>query len=323
MRFRITRRNLMGQVAACCALLLALVACSGPSLDIPPTPTPNPSAMSMVSNHSHGESGPNARLITRYGGPVAVELSTQPEKPQPHTRFTITYSLKDTDGSGLAGDRLRLTHERLMHLIVVSQDLQHFAHIHPQDMGDGRYTVGASMEAAGKYLLFNEFVTADGTTQIERDLIATSGAEDADTPAALVPDVGQPQQVEGLTVTLTSAASKVRRRAPATFNLNVTRDGQPVTDLQPFLGAACHVVIVSADTKQFAHTHGDVPGGAMSGDMSGMNMGTMAMPTPPARFGPALQFTHTFMQPGLYRVWVQFGHKDKVVTVAYNVQVVK
>jgi hypothetical protein len=190
-------------------------------------------------------------------------------------------------------------------------------------MGDGRYTVGASVEAAGKYLLFNEFVTADGTTQIERDLLATDGAEGADNPPTLVPDVGQPQQVEGLTVTLTSAASRVRRRAAATFNLNVMKDGKPVTDLQPFLGAACHVVIVSADTKQFAHTHGDVPGGAMSGDMSGMNMGTMVMPTPPAHFGPALQFTHTFMQPGLYRVWVQFGHEDKVVTVAYNVQVIK
>lgn len=304
--------------------MLALAACSGPDLPIPPTPTPNLAAVAVVQNHQHGESGAaGGRLVTRYGGSVAVALVTQPQEPQPQAPLTITYSLRDGVGAPMTLDKLRITHERPMHLIVVSQDLRFFSHIHPQDVGSGSYAVADALPAPGKYLLFNEFVTADGTTQIERNLVATEGAESADAPAALAPSLGTPLETDGLTTVLLANTPKIRRRVPAILTLQVTRDGKPVDNLQPYLGAPCHVVIISADTRQFAHTHGDVPGGAMSGDMSGMSMGSMAMPTPPPRFGPAVQFTHTFMQAGLYRVWVQFGHTDKVVTAGFNVEVGK
>ena len=175
----------------------------------------------------------------------------------------------------------------------------------------------------GKYILFNEFTTAQGATQIERHVVSTDGADGADSPATLTPDLGTPQRSAGLEAVLTTPMTKIRRRVPTPFFLDVMRDGQPASDLEPYLGAVCHVVIVSADTKQFAHTHGDLPGGAMSGDMSKMDMATMAMPTPPAKFGPRLEFTHTFMQPGPYRLWVQTSYKGEVATFGYNVMVEK
>jgi hypothetical protein len=52
-------------------------------------------------------------------------------------------------------------------------------------------------------------------------------------------------------------------------------------------------------------------------------MSGMSMPSPPARFGPTLSFAHTFMQPGLYRLWVQFGYQGKVITVGFNIEVYK
>jgi hypothetical protein len=262
------------------------------------------------------------RLITKYGGPIGVGVEEQPAQPQPSQPFTITYTLKDGQGNPVEQTGLRLTHERLMHLIVVSQDLQQFQHIHPLPEGDGRYSVSTAVPGAGKYLLFNEFVTADGVTQIERDLFATTGAS-ADVQAQLTPDLGSTQRAGELETVLTSVSPKVRRRLPVTFHLDVTRNGQPVTDLEPYLAAPCHIVIISADTRQFAHTHGDVPGGPMSGDMSGMDMSQMSNIPVPDHFGPRLQFTHTFMQQGVYRVWFQFGYKGEVQTVAYNVQVDK
>jgi hypothetical protein len=210
-----------------------------------------------------------------------------------------------------------------MHLIVVSQDLRSFAHIHPEEAGAGRYSVTGALPQAGKYVLFDEFVTAEGVTQIERNVVATEGAESADNPARLTPDLGTTQESVGLDAVLTTPVNRVRRRVATPFFLDVTQKGKPVTDLQPFLGAACHVVIVSADTKQFAHTHGDLPGGAMSGDMGKMDMAAMPVPTPPAKFGPRLEFTHTFMQPGMYRLWIQVGHEGEVATFAYNVMVEK
>jgi hypothetical protein len=44
------------------------------------------------------------------------------------------------------------------------------------------------------------------------------------------------------------------------------------------------------------------------------------MADPPARFGPNLTFTHTFNNPGLYKVWVQFSHAGRVMTVPWVVE---
>ena len=310
------------------AIILALAiltACDGPSLPIPPTPTPGSFSASAAHSHSHGGGGPDEPLFTRYGGDVAVTLSTSPDRPQPNSPTRITYTLTSKDGTPLIPDKLMVTHDRLMHLIVVSRDLGYFAHLHPLDVGGGRYSITNTLPAPGSYILFNEFYTAEGKAQIERDVLSVGGVAQDSADPALPQTLGVPQQVDGLTAVLSASARKIPRRSSTSFKLSVTRDGKPAADLEPFLGAPAHVVIVSADTKQFAHTHADVPGGAMSvsGDMAGMNKGSMAMPTPPARFGPDLLFTHTFMQPGPYRIWVQFGHTGKVVTFDFNVQVYK
>lgn len=312
-----------GVAASCVALACSVAACSGPSIAVPPTPTRNAAAPAITQNHVHGDStGTEARLITRYGGPIGVAVTEQPPSPQPSSPFTITYTLKDGAGSPVGPDGLALTHDRLMHLIVVSQDLTFFNHIHPLAAGQGSYSTEATVPASGKYLLFNEFVTAQGVTQIERDLFNT-GATAPDTQAVLTLDFGTTQQIDGLSVKMTSPSPKLRRRLAITFVLDVSKDGKPVTDLEPYLAAPCHVVIISADTKQFTHTHGDVPGGPMSGDMSNMDMSKMGNMPVPAHFGPKIQFTHTFMQPGIYRIWMQFGYMGKVETVAYNVSVEK
>lgn len=251
-----------------------------------------------------------------------MAVTEQPGNLRPSAPFTITYTLKDGAGSPVDQNGLSLTHERLMHLIVVSHDLNFFNHIHPLSQGAGSYSVGETVPTAGKYLLFNEFVTGSGVTQIERALFSTAGAA-PDAQAALTPDLGTTKQVDGLSVTLTSPSPKLRRRLASAFILDVSKGGKPVTDLEPYLTAPCHVVIISADTKQFTHTQGDVPGGPMSPDMGNMDMSKMGNIPVPAHFGPKIQFTHTFMQPGIYRIWMQFGYMGKVETVAYNVSVEK
>src|SRR5688500_2809506 len=306
--------------------VLILAGCGNPLAGIPPTPTPNPAAGGPIDNHQHGEGSTGGRLITRYGGPLASTVIAQPEKPDPGSPFNITYRLRDKAGSPVTADKLAITHEKPMHLIVVSSDLRRFAHIHPTHEAEGLYTVETALPEAGSYLLFNEFFTSDGTMQIERNELSTSEIPAETAAPSLLPDLNTQLEVGELSVVLKANVQKVRRRSPITFTLTSARNGEPVTDLEPYLGAPCHVVIISADTKQFAHTHGDIPGGTMSGGTSGgdmTNMANMVMPTPPARFGPNIQFTHTFMQAGMYRVSVQFVTQDEVVRTAHNIQILK
>ena len=318
-RYRRNRR-----ILAWISLIPLLVACSGPSIPVPPPPTPEPVARRSLSTHTHGQIAANSLpLMTIYGGATRVSTNVQPPDPVPMSPFTVTYTLRSEAGEPVTADRLQLAHERLMHMFIVSEDLNSFSHIHPNDEGDGRYSVSSSVSSPGRYVMFNTFVDAGGKLQVERDPFTTAGAGMGGAPATLTPDLGVAKMADGLEITMDSDR-KALRRVPISFSISVREGGQPVTDMQPYLGAVFHAVIISADTRQFAHTHGDVAGGLMAGDKGGMVMGGgMAMPTPPPRFGPDLEFTHTFMQPGLYRIWVQLQRKGQIYTVSYDVQVSK
>jgi hypothetical protein len=319
---RFPKPALLYHIALVPALVL-VAACDGPGIPIPPTPTPGAFQVASAHNHSHGGGGPDAPLFTRYGGDIAVTVETRPQQRQPNTPLSIIYTLQGKDGAPVTPDRLLVTHERLMHLIVVSRDLSYFSHLHPESTVAGSYAVTQTLPATGPYLLFNEFYMAGGKMQLERDVLMTGGAPPVSPDPVLTPTLGVPLEADGLTAVLTANASKIRRRSSTSFQLQVVNNGRPVTDMEPFLGAPAHVVMVSADTRQFAHTHADLPGGAMAGDMGGAIMSGMSMPSPPARFGPTLSFAHTFMQPGLYRLWVQFGYQGKVITVGFNIEVYK
>jgi hypothetical protein len=106
----------------------------------------------------------------------------------------------------------------------------------------------------------------------------------------------------------------VRAGQPAIFTAQITRNGTPVTALQPYLGEAGHAVVLDERAGSFAHLH------AAAGTTPPVEaMGEMA--ATPALFGPDLAFRHTFAAPGRYKVWLQFQAAGQVQTVAWVVEV--
>jgi Cu+-exporting ATPase len=128
--------------------------------------------------------------------------------------------------------------------------------------------------------------------------------------AALGVDLA-PRTVGGVTVAL-QAPGTIKAGQETSFTFALTRDGQPLTDLQPYLGAAAHVAIVSAGASEFVHAHGEAGGGGHD---------DAAMEAPPAQFGPEVSFNNTFARPGLYKLWGQFNANGQVITVPFVVEV--
>ena len=120
-----------------------------------------------------------------------------------------------------------------MHLIVVSKDLTSFAHLHPQP-GDapGQWAVAYTFPAAGTYELYDEFTVKDKGAQVQRFGL-TVGDSRGDS-AHLVPDLG-PQANGAYTAQLAPPAA-IRAGQPADFRVQITHNGAPATDLQPYLG---------------------------------------------------------------------------------------
>jgi Cu+-exporting ATPase len=257
-------------------------------------------AMGMAGDHARTlpplEFKVDATLET--GGPVTPGQAT-----------TLTINLVDIKTEQPVTN-LAVEHEAPLHLIVVNYDLSTFAHLHPQPTGQpGQYAVPYRFPAAGDYVLYTEFALAGSGDEVHRFGLRAGDQPSGDT--RLTPDLA-PQTTGSYTVAL-APAGPIRAGQPGTFVAQVTQNGAPVTDLAPYLGAASHIVVLDAKTTNFAHVHAVAGATPPAGDMA-------AMDPVPAQFGPALAFSHTFPQPGLYKVWLQFNHAGQVHTVAWVVE---
>jgi hypothetical protein len=81
--------------------------------------------------------------------------------------------------------------------------------------------------------------------------------------------------------------------------------GQPVTDLQPYMGAMGHCAIISQDTQMFLHCHPE----------------QLYPCTPDSRGGPTIAFHALFPTAGRYKVWAQFKRGGKIVVADFVVDV--
>ncbi|MFF2952981.1 hypothetical protein ACFVVU_16740 [Kitasatospora sp. NPDC057965] len=193
----------------------------------------------------------------------------------------------------------RPAHEKELHLIVAPRDLATFQHLHPVRAADGTWSAPVALPAAGEYRVFADFTPADAAEGLTlgADLHAAGELRPAPLPAT-----GRTVTVDGYTVTLDGELAPGRA---GQLTLNVGRDGRPVTDLQPYLGAAGHLVALRAGDLAYLHVHpdGHLPEGAATAG------------------GPAITFTTTAPSGGEYRLFLDFQHQGTVHTAAFTLPV--
>jgi len=238
---------------------------------------------------------------------LTVTVTAPPAiKPGQPTRLTV--EVRDADSGDLAGDLVR-THQVWMHMIVTRTDLGTFAHIHPEPTGNpGVFTVQATFPTAGEYLVHTEF-RRNG--QMGDVLDTHTVTVDGRQPAAVAVPVKDVRKWAGDGVRISVEGDAT---VGATSDLTLTfahvdATGQatgPVTDLQPYLGAAGHVVVMRADGSTFAHRHAE--------SFDSHNRPVLALPG--TGFGPELDLHVRFDRPGAYRLWAQFELADGTVVTA-------
>jgi len=215
----------------------------------------------------------------------------------------LLFTLKDP--TGLAVKTVEIVHEMPLHLLMVSKDLSWYAHEHPTLQPDGTFTFAFTFPAGGEYTLFNDFTPKDVGMQVVPVVLNVEGAVPAAIP--LVVDNDKPKTVDGYTVSL-DTGGPIKTGAATHMAYTVTKGGKPVTDLQPYLGAMGHLVIISQDQKEFVHSHPHEDG---------------AEHATGGKTGPKVDFEATFSAPGVYKGWAQFKNMDKVITVPFTFNVAK
>jgi predicted small lipoprotein YifL len=337
------------------AAMLGIVGCGTKGESELPKADSSAETVAVVSDsaagHDHGADG--ARQQGTKLEFVSTPAAIQPGEP-------ATWRLTVVDRSGKPVTDFARVHEKLMHLIVVSSDLSWFNHIHPEYKGEGVFEVSALLPKAGSYKLYADYTPQGGTQEVPQQEIATEGAAVSSTPAALVADTvgrdgwirgrfasgpeGEPEKKSGAPyeVALMPMPTKLVAGKDMMLHFQISdASGKPVTDLEPYLGAMGHLVILSSDTKSFLHAH-PMDGGMES--MAGMDHGSMdhskmdhGSATPggahsdsgsaphahaaPTKGGPDVIFHTSFPQPGRYKLWGQFRHKGRIITAAFVIDV--
>lgn len=236
---------------------------------------------------------------------VTVE-GPSPIKPGEPTTLTVT--VRDEETGEPIEDLVR-THQVWMHLILTRADLGTFAHIHPEPTGTpGVFAVAAEFPTGGDYTAHIEFRQQGQMT----DVLATLPLQVAGTaPAPVgVPAADVRTQVEeGVRVDLHGDAVLVDE-SDLHFEFSDATTGEPVTDLQPYLGAAGHVAVISADGARFSHRHAETLD----------DQGRPVLAVPGTQFGPDLGLHVRFEEPGAYRLFAQFRlANERVITLPFVV----
>ena len=251
-----------------------------------------------------------------------AELTTDHNEIVAQQPTSLILNVKNAKGD-LVRD-LQIVHEKPLHLILVSDDLAEFNHLHPEPQPDGSYRVGFTFPHGGTYRLYADF-TPTGTNQIvERYSVEVGG-----TPAqrvALAEDKSFTKSSGGLRVNMQPAEPlRAGREVLLNFNMTDEATGKPVTDLQQYLGALAHFVIITEDTSKYLHVHpmeaGAMPGMNDEGMVGKMDEQMKVEPGDKAPSKVTVSAHTTFPDAGLYRLWAQFQRSGRVITVPFVIRV--
>ena len=222
--------------------------------------------------------------------------------------------------------RFEVVHEKPYHLFVIGQDMQHFEHIHPEQQADGAWSIAVTLPKAGYYRVLSDFVPGGGAAQFIGRPLVTAGY-DGDLmgdSARLVTDTELTKTVGEVTATLAldPPVFVAGLYGHLNFRLSDTATGRPITDLQPYLGAFGHTLIMSEDGVSYVHAH---PLNILDTPDDG---GLPVFLIPPGadlenlRGGPDVTFDGLIPKPGRYRAWAQFQRNDKVYTFPFTFEAV-
>ena len=183
---------------------------------------------------------------------IAIDYSVNPESVKAGEPAELFFEVKT--GTGETIKDFEIVHEKLFHLIIVSEDLKEFYHIHPEQQTDGTFKTTFTFPNGGYYRLYAD-LTPKGYSQIVKDFTQiVVGTERAKEPLKI--DEKFEKTVDGLRVVMNpDAVLESGKELMLNFQVFDAATDKPVTDLEKYLGEYAHFVIISEDLRDFVHAH--------------------------------------------------------------------
>ncbi|XIE80964.1 hypothetical protein AB6O49_29950 [Streptomyces sp. SBR177] len=242
-----------------------------------------------AAHAAHGGARPGGLSVSENGYTLELDATILDAGRQP-VRFRVI----GPDGQPVTA--FVPEHEKELHFIAVRRDTAGFQHVHPVKDEKGTWSTELDLEP-GDWRFFTDIRPAghDGSMTLGID-VAVAGAY---APRPL-PAADRTARLGAYAVTLDG--DLVPGEASA-LTLTVSRDGRPVTDLEPYLAAYGHLVALRVGDLGYLHVHPEGhPGDGVT------------------TAGPEIAFMAVAPSAGTYRLFLDFRHEGVVRTAEFTVR---
>jgi hypothetical protein len=208
-----------------------------------------PTVMSYSMWKKDGASVENPHSDGSIMSRVEVDAPTQVGAPC-NAKLYLTHR---GSNAPLTADELAVVHTKKLHVFVADSSLQDYQHIHPQPTGEpGVYTFSFTPKTSNNYSAWAD-ITMLKDNQNHKLKTTMRSASGRNIPPRITPST---LQFSGDLVFDWEPKSALVAGQSGMVSVSVSDVlGNPVTDLEPVMGAAAHLVGFSADGKSIIHTH--------------------------------------------------------------------
>jgi hypothetical protein len=260
--------------------------------------------MATDNQHEHMKHSRQQNNQEPISNQYNVNLHFDSIVPEAGRKIMLTISVAEKSGTPIKD--FEVIHDKLLHLIIVGEDLSYFAHVHPTLTGaDGNFTIAHIFPESGTYKLWVDFKPKGGKQTLVPFIADVKGLP-THKPIMLVHDgVYVKESLDrNYQISLKLPQGKIVSKEDTDIVFSISdASGNPITDLEPLMGAGGHSVIIGSDLQEFLHVH---PAEEVKPGWKG---------------GPHISFRTSFPKPGLYKAWGQFQHKGKIITADFVLEV--
>ena len=249
-------------------------------------------------------------------GESVLTLKTEGASVQSSQPARLGFELRSPRGTPVRF--LETVHEKPLHLLIVSEDLAEFAHVHPELTVGDRYEVLHTFAHGGQYKLYADFTPPGEAQRIVSFTVTVAGHPRATKP--VVADKELTKRQESLQLTL---ASKQPLRAGEdiefAFTIREAATDKPVTNLELYLGAWAHFVLIDPGHTSFIHAHpleNSSDRNAAQTELAHAHTAETLGPTP-----TEIRTIVSFPRAGLYKLWAQFQVNGQIIVQPFVLSV--
>jgi DMSO/TMAO reductase YedYZ heme-binding membrane subunit len=234
----------------------------------------------------------------------------KPETIAPGQLVPLSFQVYDA-ANGYPVREYGKVYDKFIHMIVVNEQLNYFAHLHPDSNDQSQFVISTSFPADGIYHIYLNFQPYGAIEQQFAFAIKVG------TPAPVIPstiaDDTTTKTVNGLSIRLlTNKPLRASDLSLGTETLTYTltdSSGKPVKNLKPYLAAFGHLSMINVETYDFIHVHPNnqtVPG---PNDSSGPDVQFL----PLGLYGP--------IKPGTYKLFSEFNPDNHLITSEFTITI--